>query len=142
MSSSKDDGVWGKGLLAAYIPKDISFSTQALIITDAPATLILEGIYSPSGQPDSARNIRVHLKKNSGSLPDNGEHNFPASNIMVEYDGKHNDDFFSAIPGNGLIFLNLDPLSNIYSCAFDISFTKKGSSESFQVISTFTTMLE
>lgn len=140
MSSSKNEGKWGKGLLAAYIPNDISFSTQALIITDEQATLSLEGLYSPVDQPDSARNIRVHLIKNGQMLPDNGVHNFPAKNIKVEYDGKFNDDFFSATPGEGFVFLNLDRTTNIYSCAFDISFTKKDSSESFNVTCSFTMM--
>ena len=134
MSNSKDARTSAVGILAAYIPEDVNFSTDKLIISTHKETLALEGIYHRTDQPNFSRNVRVFLTKKDQKYPDNGWHNFPAENIRVGYDGNFNADFFRTIPGEGVIFLNLDPATHCYSYAMDISFTKEGSNESFHVI--------
>ncbi|HGM5554356.1 hypothetical protein [Pseudomonas sp. JQ36] len=134
MSNSKDARTSAVGILAAYIPEDVSFSTDKLIISIHEETLALEGIYLRPEQPNFSRNVRVFLTKDDQKYPRNGWHKFPAENIRVEYDGNFNADFFRTIPGEGVIFLNLDPATHCYSYAMDISFTKEGSNESFHVI--------
>jgi len=138
MNNSKDARTFARGILTAYIPEDVNFSTDKLIISTHKETLALEGIYLRPDQPNFSRNVRVFLTKKDQKYPHNGRHDFPAENIRVEYDGNFNADFFRTIPGEGVIFLNLDPVTHRYSCAMDISFTKEGSDESFPVICSFT----
>lgn len=113
MNNSKDARTFARGILTAYIPEDVNFSTDKLIISTHKETLALEGIYRRPDQPNFSRNVRVFLTKKNQKYPDNGRHDFPAENIRVEYDGNFNADFLGPFREKALFFstLTLSPIA-------------------------------